>query len=175
MTSFQSGESICGFYNCFILGVLLLGFFPEKLFRVFHHCFVECFIALFNVNNYLCPNGHLLALSITLIAFYCVLSGSSFCCCCCTANATDLREHFLPSGIFHLTLLPPIRCKYHHNLVLSRFPWELVSFPWRLQGLPQSYKTQKWPICLFESHSVQQKLLLGRFYLRVKASGGTLY
>ena len=82
-----------------------------------------------------------------------------------TASATDLRERFLLSGVFHLTLLPDI----WHNLLLSRLPWKLAVLPWRLQGLPLRFKTQSQSICLFESHSVQQKVLVGRFYSRVTA------
>ena len=52
-------------------------------------------------------------------------------------SATDLRELFLPSGAFYLTLLPDI----WHNLLLSRLPLESVVFPWRLQGLPLSFET----------------------------------
>ena len=39
--------------------------------------------------------------------------------------------------------------------------------PWRLQGLPLMLKTQTRSVCLFESQSVHQKVLIGRFYLRV--------
>ena len=40
---------------------------------------------------------------------------------------------------------------------------------WRLQVLPLRFQTQIRPICLFESHNVQHKVLVGRFYLCVKA------
>ena len=82
-----------------------------------------------------------------------------------TASGTDLRQHFLLSGVFYLTLLPDI----WHKLLLSRLPWEPAVLPWRLQGLPLRFKTQTQPICLFESHSVQQKVLVGRFHLMVTA------
>ena len=47
--------------------------------------------------------------------------------------------------------------------------------PWRLQGLPVAgnsalkaagprFKSQTWSMFLFESHSVQPKILVGRFY-----------
>ena len=39
--------------------------------------------------------------------------------CVVTGSATDLRERFLLSGVFYLTLLPDI----WHNLLLSRFAW----------------------------------------------------
>ena len=45
---------------------------------------------------------------------------------------------------------------------------------WRLQVLPLRFETQIRPIFLFESHSVQQKVLVGRFYLCVKALRNTI-
>ena len=74
-------------------------------------------------------------------------------------------ECFLLSGVFYLTLFPDI----WHNLILPRLPWEPAVLPWRLRGLPLRFETQTQPICSFESHSVHQKLLVGRFYLRVTA------
>ena len=91
-----------------------------------------------------------------LIAFFHVtnfasfLLGASF-LCWCTAGATDLRELFLLSAVFYLTLVPDI----WYNLLLSRFTWEPAVLPWRLQGLRLRFETQTQPICLFESHSVQ--------------------
>ena len=49
-----------------------------------------------------------------------------------TASATDLRERFLLSDFFYLTLLPDI----WHNLLLSRLPWEPAVLPWRFAGPP---------------------------------------
>ena len=45
------------------------------------------------------------------------------------ASATALRGHFLPTGVFYLTLL-----YRHFNLRLSRFPWELAVLPLSLQS-----------------------------------------
>ena len=74
-----------------------------------------------------------------------------------TASATVLSGHFLCKGVFYLTLLPHI----WHNLLLSRLLWEPAVLPWRLQGLPLRFETQTQLICLFESYSVQQKVLVG--------------
>ena len=44
-----------------------------------------------------------------------------------TASATVLSGHFLPTGVFYLTLLPNIFgtfLTFWHNLLLSRFHWE---------------------------------------------------
>ena len=108
-------------------------------------------------------------LSLPWLLFVAFLSGTLF-LCCCTASATDLRELFLVSGVFYLSLLPEI----WHNLLLSRLSWEKEIPPWRLQGLPLMFETQIRLICLFESHSVQQKLLDRRFYLCVKALRNTI-
>ena len=96
----------------------------------------------------------------------CFLSGTSF-LCCCTASATDLREL---SRVFYFTLLPGIL----HNMLLSRLLLEPIVLPWRLQGLPLWLETQTRSICLFESRSVQQKVFVGRFYLRVKTLRNTI-
>ena len=77
------------------------------------------------------------------------------------AIATNLREPFSLWRDFYLTLLPEI----WHNLLLSRLPWEPAVLPWKLQGLPLSFKTQTWLICLFELHSVHKKALVGRLRL----------
>ena len=45
--------------------------------------------------------------------------------CHSTASAMDLRELFLLSGSFYLTLLPDI----WNNLLLSRLPWEPAVLP----------------------------------------------
>ena len=75
------------------------------------------------------------------------------------------QTNFLLSGFFYLSLLPDI----WNNLLWSRLLWKSTFLPWRLQGLPLRFKTQTRPICLLESHSVQQKGLVGRFYLCVEA------
>ena len=96
-----------------------------------------------------------LRVSSLLIAFFHVtnfasfLLGASF-LYCCTASAADLKQLFLLSGVFYLTLHPDIWC----NLLLSRFTWEPAVLLWRLQGFPLQFETQTQLICLFESHSV---------------------
>ena len=128
-----------------------------SLFNIdFHLCFLDVFIVdcIFSCHQ----------LSLPWLLFSCYLSGTSF-LCCCTASTTDLRELILPSGAFYLTLLPEI----WHNLLLSRFPWKPTVFSWRLQGFPLRFETQTRPICLFEAHSTQQKVLIGRFCLCVMA------
>ena len=122
-------------------------FLGEPL-RVFHHCFFRCFhftidfYYLFWVFSLLIAFVHFITVSLgvfflffffsplILLLFFecfhftkflyrdCFLSGTSF-LCCCTANATDLRELFLLSGVLYLTLRPEI----WHNLLLSRLPW----------------------------------------------------
>ena len=60
-----------------------------------------------------------------------------------TASATILSEHFLPTGVFYLALLPQIfdtTCFYQPAVL-----------PWSLQGLMLILETQTRLICLFDS------------------------
>ena len=55
-----------------------------------------------------------------------------------TASATVLSGHFLPTGVFYLTLLPDIFGTFPtfwHNLLLSRFHWEPPSTFLKVPGL----------------------------------------
>ena len=55
-----------------------------------------------------------------------------------TASATVLSEHFLPTGVFYLTLLPDIFgtfLTFLHNLLLSRFHWEPAATFLKVAGL----------------------------------------
>ena len=61
-------------------------------------------------------------------------------------SATALSGHFLPTGVFYLTLL-----HRHLNLHFLRLPWEPAYLPWSLQGFILILETQTRPICLFDS------------------------
>ena len=138
-----------------------------------------------------------------LIAFFHVtyfpafLSGTSF-LSCCTTIATDLAvlrifnsqafftlhsfptfvtvprvlriwwSFFLLSGVFYFILLPDI---WRNQ---SRLPWEPSIFPWSFQGSPLRFGTLTLPICLFEPHSSQQKVLVDRFYLCAETRRNTV-
>ena len=55
-----------------------------------------------------------------------------------TASATVLSGHLLPIGVFYLTLLPNIFGTFPtfwHNLLLSRFHWELAATFLKVAGL----------------------------------------
>ena len=60
-----------------------------------------------------------------------------------TASATILSEHFLPTGVFFLALLPQI-----FDTTCFYLPAVL---PWSLQGLMLILETQTRLICLFDS------------------------
>ena len=144
-----------------LLKVIFLG----EPYRVFHQCFVRCFhfspqifTTVFRVFSLLIAFFH-------VTNFAAFLSGTSF-LCFCTASGTDLWELFLLSGVFYLTLLRNI----WHNLFLSTPPWE----PAVLHGLPLRFETLTRFICLFESHIVQQNILVGRVYLSVKVLRNTI-
>ena len=62
-----------------------------------------------------------------------------------SASAAALSGHFLPTGVFYLTLL-----HRYFNLRLSRLPWEPTVLPRSLQGFILILKTQTWHICLFD-------------------------
>ena len=98
-----------------------------------------------------------------------------FALCCCTVSATDLKELFLLSGVFYLTLLPDI---WHngmlHQPVFIKASLRAGSFSLKVQDLSLRFETQTQPIFLFESHSVKQKVLVDRFYLCVKALRNTI-
>ena len=70
---------------------------------------------------------------------------------------------FYPQAFFTLLSFPT----FDTTCFYQRLPWEPAVLPWGFQDLPLRFETQAPPICLFESHSVQQKLLAGRFYLMV--------
>ena len=127
--------------------------------------------------------------------FAAFLSGNSL-LRCCTANATDSRGFFLLIGDFYLTLLSICHSTTSATDLREIFLlWGVFtlnsSFPTFgttcfYQGFPENrmfffedcrvshWETQTRPIFLFESHSVQQKVLLGRFHLCIKALQSTI-
>ena len=70
-----------------------------------------------------------------------------------TASATVLSGHFLPTGVFYLTLLPTFLAhSWHflHNLLLSRFHWEPAVTFLKVAGLHTDPQNTD-PACLFDS------------------------
>ena len=82
----------------------------------------------------------------------------------------DLRELFLPSDVFHLTLLPEI----WHNLPLSRLPWDQQFF---LEGRRTSHWGSKHrpglSVCLNHTVFSRRYYSVGSIY--VLRLYGTLY
>ena len=134
---------------------------------LFHHWFLLLFFQVFSL--------HQLSLSRLFFVKYFVFvllyreyygferaffSLRSFSPCTPSTNLPQYREYygfetaFFTLSRLYLTLLPDI----WHNLVLSRLPWEPAVLHWRTL-----------PICFLELHSVQQKVLVSRFYLCIKA------
>ena len=116
---------------------------------------LQLFFECFHFTNFLCRD------------FF--LSGTLF-LLAVVASATDLREPFLNSGVFYLTLLPDFGTTYFYQSLPG--PAVLLR---RLQGLPLKFETLSRPIFLFEPHSVQQKVLVGRFYLCIRSCYRLLY
>ena len=148
-------------------------------------------IAFFHVINFLYPNCF----------FAAFLSGTLFLCCCTTSamdlkefflssgffylthlphichsttSATDLREIFLPSDLFYLKLLLDIWCNGMFHQPAFKGSLEQAVLPWSCRAFQPWFETQTRPISLFESHSVQQNIFLGRFYLCVTALRDTI-
>lgn len=96
--------------------------FQENPSGLFHQYFCECYCCCMTIivkllqatchwhstlaSQVLMSIYQLWVLPLLLfITFFCQI----FCflyCCCCSASATNLRDHFSPSDIFYLTLLP---------------------------------------------------------------------
>ena len=115
------------------------------------------------MTNFFSRNGSLLALSFTLPAFFSFLLDISFCVVAAVPRVLRIWE-----SVFYLTLFSHIWCKHCQYLLLSRFHWEPVALSWRLKYFPLWFKTQIWPICLFESHSALQTDLQERVLFSLK-------
>ena len=96
---------------------------------------------LFHSAKFLDPYVPLLALNFS--------SGIQFLCfCCCTASATEMKERFLPSEVFYLTLRP-------HNLLPHNLVAGLVTM------VRQTHMLQKFHqslVCRFDHNKSAQKL-----------------
>ena len=99
----------------------------------------------------------------------CFFSCTSF-LCCCTASATALGELFFTLRRF----LPYTPSRHLAQPVFIRASLGPEVQPWKLQGLLLRFETQTRPICLFELPSVQQKVLVGWFYLCIKDLRNTI-
>ena len=147
--------------SCFLSQESPAGFFIFHLFEVFRFslsrlfpCFT--FLGYFQVSPF---SGVLIfhlsrMFSLFIFLRYFIFHLSQVLLCCCTASPTDLREHLLLPGVFTLHSFPP----FGTTCFFSRIPWEPAVLPWSLQDLSLMFETQTRSICLFESHSVHQKL-----------------
>ena len=80
--------------------------------------------------------------------------------CVVVPRVLRIWENFLYHQVFFTLHSFPtfgISCFYQGPAVL----------PWTLHGFPLRFETQTWSICLFETYSLQQKVLEGRFYLSI--------
>ena len=135
--------------------------FSGKPLRIFHfsRLFFRCFHFLPLLFRCFHCWLHYRQLYISWLAFAAFFQVICF-LCCWAAGATDLAHLALPD--------------VWHNLLLSRPHWESALLPWRLQGVPLRFETHTCAICFFESRSVQQKVLLVRFYLCIKTLQNTI-
>ena len=98
---------------------------------------------------------------------------------------------FNQHSFFVFVLSRHMFCGFERAFLIFRRFFSLLSFPkfgrtcfyqdfqptvliWRLRGHPLRFEIQTRSVCLFESHSVQQKVLVGRFYLCIKAIQNTI-
>ena len=166
-----SGEPLRVFRHCFFscfhvtidITIVLGGFIVDYIYSL-HHCFFRlfCFTTSFTI---VFRVFSFLEISLPWLFFV-----RYFVFALLYAGATDLRELFSLFGVFYLTLLPGV----WHKLLLSRLPWEKL---FSLEGCWVIYcwfETQTRRICLFESHIVQQKVLVGRFYLCIRVLRNTM-
>ena len=133
---------------------------PLRVFHFFTFLFLHAFISSDVLRCFHCWL-HLFT------SLHCLL-GTSF--LYCTASASGLREHF-----FTLRRFLPYTTSRHltQPAFINASLGPTVQF-WRLRYLPLRLEKQTLPICLFKLHSVQEKVLVGRFYLCINASYGTL-
>ena len=169
-------DSICSFDQLKSFSSLLLQVF------LFHQWFLLLFFGYFHFTNFLYrdffPAGVLLL-------------------CLLPAIPRDLKELFLHSGVFYLTLLhifvtAPWVLWIWESVFYSQAFLTLSSFPTfgttcfykgftgagkislKVLGPPTEVQNTDLAHLLFESHNVQQKLLVVRFYLCVKATRNTI-
>ena len=138
---------------------------------LFHHWFLLLFFGCFHLSNFLYRDCWLFLYRDFLcqVLRFCVVVPrvlESF----FERASRDLKELLLLSGVFYLTLFSYLWRK----LLLSRLPREPEILLWRFQGLPLKFEAQARPICLFESHGVQQMVLVTMFYLCSKTLRNTI-
>ena len=142
-------------FGCFHCWLYLLSSWMFLQVFLFHHWFYNCFSSVF------------ISPTFFAVTFFCQV----LCfCLAVVASATDLREPFLNSGVFYLTLLPDFGTTYFYQSLPG--PAVLLR---RLQGLSLKFETLSRSIFLFERNSVQQKVLVGRFYLCIRSCYRLLY
>ena len=138
--------------------------FSRRTLRVFHYCFFRCFYFTILFEYFHCwfhlfnSSSLFLHFIILLLFFECFLLRRF-----CVVVWRFERAFFTLRRFLTYTLS---RC-----LAKSAFmndSMEPVFQPWRLMGLPLRFETQTPTICLFESHSIQQKVLVDRFHLCIR-------
>ena len=121
---------------------------------LFYHWFYYCFLSVF--------------ISSTFFAVTVLYQVLRF--CVVVSRVLRIWESFFyPQAFFTLQSFPTFG-----KPAFIKVPMGPAVLPWRLQGLPLNFETQTRPIYLFESHSIQQKVLVGTFYLCIKDLRNTL-
>ena len=156
--------------SCFLSQESPAGFFIFHLFEVFRFslsrlfpCFT--FLGYFQVS----PFSGVFIFHLSRVFWFFTFLGCfhfssfsgisffNFLRCFCVAAPPVLR---IWESIFYSQVLLPDTPSRHleQPAFFSRIPWEPAVLPWSLQDLSLMFETQTRSICLFESHSVHQKL-----------------
>ena len=136
---------------------MLITLFTSSLFLqifLFYYLLYHCFFECFHFTNFIYCGNFLPGNSLTLLYRECYGCERAF---------FTLRR-FLPHTPSRNLAPAFIKASLGPTVLPSRW----------FKGFPLRFETQTQPICLFESHSVQQKLLGGRFYLCIKALQATI-
>ena len=150
------------FHHWFLLS--LSGVFIVDCICSLHHCFFRCFYFT-TVLTIVFPvfSFHQLLLPCLFFVMYFVFV-LLYCECYGFGRAFFTLRRFLPyTPSRHLA--QPVFIKASLGPAVQ---------PWRLQGLLLRFETQTRSICLFELPSVQQKVLVGWFYLSIKDLRNTI-
>ena len=161
--------------------MLLLLFFQENALGFFTTVFLECFHFFTTVFQLFLFHDCIFFRSPTFFAAFCqvhfFMSPTFFATFCQVLRfCVVVRACYgFEKEIFILKrVLPYSPSRHLAQPAFIKASLGASSSSLKVSDLPLSFETQTRPICLFESHSVQLKVLVGRFYLCVKALRNTI-
>ena len=160
------------FFGCFHFSPLFFKYFLCWLhFFLYHHYSLPwllfcCFFVRYFLFVLLYCESYAFQRAFSAQAFFTLHSFPTF---ATVLQVLQIRERLFYSQVFFtLHSFPTFDIIGCFTNLLSRVHWELTVFPWCFSASQLGFKIQTWFTKCFESPSVQQKVLLGRFYLWVK-------